>query len=109
MVKVRDKRKLKWCLVNYDSGKITQKWASKHLEITPRRFRQLHQQFKTTGKIPDIGINNGRPRKTIDPELKRIIKQAYEKDQLNASVLGANHLRPPGNIYSTQYNSRGFA
>ena len=67
MVKVRDKRKLKWCLVNYDSGKITQKWASKHLEITPRRFRQLHQEYKATGKIPDVGINNGRPRKTIAP------------------------------------------
>jgi len=87
MVKVRDKRKLKWCLVNYDSGKITQKWASKHLEITPRRFRQLRQQYKATGKIPDVGINNGRPRKHIDPELKRIIKQAYEKDQLNAVYL----------------------
>jgi hypothetical protein len=60
MVKVRDKRKLKWCLVNYDSGKITQKLASKHLEITPRRFRQLYtnsskqqERFLISGSITE--------------------------------------------------------
>jgi putative transposase len=87
MVKVRDKRKLKWCLVNYNSGKITQKWASKHLGVTPRRFRQINQQYKTTGTIPDVGANNGRPTKHISAESVRIIKQAYEKDHLNAVYL----------------------
>ncbi len=87
MVKVRDKRKLKWCLVNYNSGKITQKWASIHLQITSRRFRQINQQYKATGNIPNVGIRNGRPKKQISEETKTIIKQAYEKDRLNAMYL----------------------
>jgi hypothetical protein len=33
MTKIKDKKKLKGCLVNYGSGKISQKWASKYLEI----------------------------------------------------------------------------
>lgn len=87
MVKVRDKRKLKWCLVNYNSGKITQKWASKHLGITSRRFRQLNNQYKFTGQVPDVGIKNGRPRKPHTSGQLKIIKQAYEKYQLNAVYL----------------------
>ena len=87
MVKIKDKRKLKWYLLNYDSGKITQKWASKHLEITSRRFRQLYTKYKATGKTPDVGINNGRPRKHIPQKWKSIIKQGYEKDRLNAVYL----------------------
>jgi len=87
MVKVENRRKLKWCLVHYDLGEISCKWASKHLEVTPRRFLQLCAKYKSTGKIPDIGFNVGRPKKEIPPEWKQIIKQEYEKNRLNAVYL----------------------
>ena len=46
MAKIKDKKKLEGCLVNYDSGKISQKWASKYLEITPRRLGRFMQSIK---------------------------------------------------------------
>ena len=74
VVKIKNKKKLKWYLVYYDSGKITQKWAASYIGINPRRFRQLHTEYKTTGIVPVIGINLGRPEKEIPEEWICIIK-----------------------------------
>ncbi len=60
MVKINNKRKLKYYLKDYDSGNISQKLAVKYLGITPRRFRQLYEIFKLTGYVPAIGLNLGR-------------------------------------------------
>jgi len=87
MVKVENRRKLKWCLLHYESGEIGSKWASGHLEITSRRFQQLYKEYKATGKIPDIGLDVGRPKKIIPNEYKRIIKQEYERTYSNAVYL----------------------
>jgi putative transposase len=87
MVKVENRRKLKWCLLHYESGEIGSKWASGHLEITPRRFQQLYKEYKATGKIPDIGLDVGRPKKEVPNEYKRIIKQEYERTCSNAVYL----------------------
>jgi hypothetical protein len=37
--------------------------------------------------MPDVGINNGRPKKQVSQECRSIIKQGYEKDRLNAVYL----------------------
>ena len=84
MVKIKNKRKLKWCLINYTSGKITQKWAATYLGITPLRFRQLLTEYKTTGNVPAIGDNIGRPKREVSDEWKDLIKQEYETYRLNA-------------------------
>ncbi|MDR0461180.1 MAG: hypothetical protein LBH62_07110 [Nitrososphaerota archaeon] len=42
MAKLRDKRKLLWCLKQFNQGKSSQKWLSSYLGITTRRFRQLY-------------------------------------------------------------------
>jgi putative transposase len=87
MVKVEDRRKLKWCLVHYESSEVGSKWAAKRLQITPRRFQQLYKEFKETGKAPDIGLNVGRPKKEISEDCKQIIKQQYEKTHCGAVYL----------------------
>jgi hypothetical protein len=40
VVKIKNKRKLKVYLKDYDSGLISQELAAKYLGITPKRFRQ---------------------------------------------------------------------
>jgi len=87
MVKVKNKGKLKWCLEKHAAGKVTVKWAANHLKITPRRFKQLYAKYKTNNTTPTIGQNLGRPKKQITQETIQIIKQAYEKDKLNAVYL----------------------
>jgi putative transposase len=63
------------------------KWAAKHLEITQRRFQQLYKEFKETGKVPDIGLGVGRPKKKIPDDYKQIIRQQYEKTHCGAIYL----------------------
>ena len=87
MVKVEDRRKLKWCLVHYESGEVSSKWAAKYLDITPRRFQQLYKEFKETGGIPDVGLDIGRPKKEIPEDCKQIIKRQYEKTHCGAVYL----------------------
>jgi len=94
VVKIKNKKKLKWCLVNYDSGKITQKWAASYRCITPRRFRQLHTEYKTTGLVPVIGINLRKPKKEIPEEWIDIIKQEYDRFRLNALYMEKQYMYP---------------
>jgi len=87
MAKIKNKKQLKWCLQQHAQNNITIKTAANHLKITPRRFRQLYTQYKTTNTIPTIGKNVGRPKKPITPQTIEIIKQAYQKDHLGARYL----------------------
>lgn len=87
MVKVEDRRKLKWCLVHYELGEISSRWAANHLQISQRRFQQLYKEFKETGKVPDIGLDVGRPKKEISEDCKQIVKQQYEKIHCGAVYL----------------------
>ena len=63
MAKIRDKKKLLWCLRQFDDGKESQKWLATYLGIKPRRFRQLYSAYEKTLKAPDVGSTVGRPRK----------------------------------------------
>jgi len=87
MVKVKNKKELKWCLEKHAAGKVTVKRAANHLKITPRRFKQLYKQYKITNTTPQIGQTLGRPKKQITTETIEIIKQAYQKDHLGAVYL----------------------
>jgi putative transposase len=87
MVKIKNKKELKHYLEKHANDKITIKQAANHLKITPRRFQQLYAQYKTTNTTPTIGQNLGRPKKQITPQTIETIKQAYQKDQLNAVYL----------------------
>jgi hypothetical protein len=78
LVKIKNKRKLKIYLKGYDSGSISQELAAKYLGVTPRRFRQIHKIYRSTGLIPAIGVNLGRPKKEVPEELKEIIKHEFE-------------------------------
>ncbi len=114
MVKVKNLKKLRWCLHKYCTGKITQKWAAKYLGITPRRFRQVLKKYKKTGTIPKIGLNLGRPRREISDEWKDIVKLEYGKYRLNAlyleKVIYAKHkIRIPHNTIHKIMLKKGFA
>jgi len=88
MVKVKKKGELKLCLEKHADRKVTVKWAANHLKITQKRFQQLYAKYKTTNNTPPtIGQNLGRPKKPITKETIKIIKQAYQKDQLSAQYL----------------------
>jgi putative transposase len=87
MVRITNKRKLKWCLLHYESGDTTSKWAANHLCISQRRFQQIYKQYKTTNQIPCIGKDVGRPKTQISTEWKNIIKQQYEKTWCGAVYL----------------------
>jgi len=62
MVKLSNKSKLKWCLLHYEKGDTTSKWAANHLGIS-QRFQQIYKQYQTTKEIPNIGKDVGRPKK----------------------------------------------
>jgi putative transposase len=114
MVKIKNKRKLKWCLINYDRGEITQKWASWYLGITTRRFRQVYRIYKNTGEIPIIGGNIGRPKVQIPNEWKDIIRQEYEAFRLNAlylekTIYARHQVRIPHNTIHRVMVELGFA
>jgi hypothetical protein len=46
VVKINNKRKLKYYLKDYESGNPSQKLAAKYLGITQRRFRQIYEIYK---------------------------------------------------------------
>ncbi len=114
MVKVKNLKKLRWCLHKYYTGEITQKWAAKYLGITPRRFRQVLKEYKKTGTIPKICLNLGRPRREISDEWKDLVKLEYGKYKLNAlyleKVIYAKHkIRISHNTIHKIRLKKGFA
>jgi putative transposase len=114
VVKIKNKRKLKVYLKDYDSGSISQELAAKYLGITPRWFRHIYKIYKSTGSIPAIGINLGRPKKEVTEEWKEIIKQEYEKFRQNAlyqekTIFARCKIRIPHNTIHKIMLEFGFA
>jgi hypothetical protein len=87
MVKLSNKRKLKWCLFHYEKGDTTSKWAANHLGISQRRFQQICKQYQETKEIPANWKGVGRPKKEIPANWKTTIKQQYEKTWCGAVYL----------------------
>jgi len=92
MVKVANKRKLKWCLLHYEVGNTTSK-GRKPSRISQRRFQQIYKEYKTTKEIPSIEKDVSKPKKEIPDKYKTIIKQQYEK-----TLCGAVYLEKKLNI-----------
>ena len=114
MVKIADRRKLKWCLVHYKAGETTSKWAATHLRISQRRFQQLFKEYQATGKIPNIGLRVGRPKKQIPADWRRIIKQQYERTWCNAlylekKIIALHSIHIPHNIIHQVLLELGYA
>ncbi|MFH0875878.1 MAG: IS481 family transposase [archaeon] len=114
MVKVRNKKKLEWCLKKYEQGKASQKDISYMLKVTTRRFRQIYVHFKRNGKIPVIGKHIGRPSKILEPKHKEIIIATHGKYLMNALYLekiiyAENKIRIPHNTIHIVLKEQGLA
>jgi putative transposase len=114
MVKIKNKKRLKWALEHYKNEKGTQQEVAGFLQITPRRFRQLHTAYIKTGILPDLGKNLGRPKQPILPEHKAIILEKHAKYQSNALYLekviyAENQIRIPHNTIHKMLLEQGLA
>ncbi len=114
MTRVRDKKKLLWCLKQFHEGKESQKWLSSYLGIKPRRFRQIYSLYKQTLKAPDIGANVGRPKKAIPDDWKQAVELEWRTHRLNALTLEKitwceRKVRIPHNTIHRIMLEKGFA
>jgi putative transposase len=87
MVKIRNKKRLRFAMRQYAEGKASQRYLAGLLDVTARRFRQIYREYSATGNIPAIGKNLGRPTKECPDEHRKIILDKYEKYRLNALYL----------------------
>lgn len=69
-----------------EEGKSKYK-ASKILKASVERTYQIWKKYKETGKVPEMGKNIGRPKKSISKDIIRIVKQTYERYYVCASRL----------------------
>ena len=61
--------------------------ARKIAGVSIRRVNQVNHQYQISGKIPEIGPNNGRPKRAIEDWEIRMIKEAFEKYSVSATAL----------------------
>jgi putative transposase len=61
--------------------------ARKVASISKQRVYQVWKIYNETGLIPEIGKNNGRPKKPIEEWEISIVKEAYEKYRVSADTL----------------------
>ena len=61
--------------------------ARKIANISIRRVNHLYSPYLVSGKIPEIGINNGRPKRTIGDWEIQTVKEAFEKYSVSATAL----------------------
>lgn len=55
--------------------------------ISIRRVNQVWKEYQKTGRIPEIGKDNGRPPKPIKEWEIKMVRQAYIKYRVSASTL----------------------
>ncbi len=114
MAKIRDKKKLLWCLKQFHEGKKSQKGLSNYLGVKPRRFRQLYSIYKQTLKVPDVGSKVGRPKKLMPGNWVKIVEDQWKKHRLNALTLEKitqyeTKVRIPHNSIHRIMLEKGFA
>ena len=91
MAKIRDKKKLLWCLRQFHEGKESQKWIATYLGVKPRRFRQLYSVYKQTLKAPDVGSKVGRPKKAVPDAMEADHRRPVEKTPFKRVDLGESN------------------
>jgi putative transposase len=114
MVKIKNKKRLKWALKRYENSNSDQQQLAFFLGVTTRRFRQLYTEYKTTGKIPIVGCKIGRPKKAILRSYWQLIVEKYDKYLLNALYLekviyAENNIRIPHNTIHKVLLEEGLA
>ena len=87
MAKLRDHKKLRWCLKQFEQGKATQTWLANYLGVTPRRFKQIYRIYKKTNTVPKIGLHVGRPKVSISNHQECLVTNQWNKHHLNALYL----------------------
>ena len=85
MRKLKDEKKLLWCLRQFYQGKEPQKWLSSYLGISTRQFRKLYAIYKQTKHIPKTKI--GRPKKAMPTHWEEIVDAQWKKHRSNAVYL----------------------
>lgn len=61
--------------------------ARKRARVSVGRVYQVWNEYKKTGRIPEIGKKSGRPKKKISKNEEKLIKDAYNKYFICASRL----------------------
>jgi transposase len=61
--------------------------ARKHADISVGRVYQIWNEYKITGKIPELGRSIGRPPRPIILNEEKIVREAYQKYNVCASRL----------------------
>ena len=61
--------------------------ARKIAGISIRRVNQVYVQYLISGKMPEIGIKNGRPKRPIEEWEMQTVKEAFTKYSVSASTL----------------------
>ena len=87
MAKLSDRKKLQWCLKQFEQGKATQTWLANYLGVTLRRFKQIYRIYKKTKTVPKIGLHVGRPKAKISNHQECLVTNQWNKHQLNALYL----------------------
>lgn len=85
MRKITDKRKLLWCLRQFQAGKQSEKYLASYLGVSTRRFRHLYSSYKQNSSLHQQRM--GRPAKPIPEEWKEFIDIEYERQRVNALYL----------------------
>ncbi|MBS3131353.1 transposase family protein [Candidatus Woesearchaeota archaeon] len=114
MVKIKNKKRLKWALRQYETGKSQQKHLAEMLNISPRRFRQLYDAYRHHGEAPAIGEQLGRPSKKLSEAHRAIIVEKHKRYCLNALYLekviyAENQIRIPHNAIHMVLLEEGLA
>jgi hypothetical protein len=52
MRKLKDEKKLLWCLKQFHQRKESQKWLAAHLGISTQRFRKIYAEYKHSLQVP---------------------------------------------------------
>jgi len=74
-------------IIKHKNNGWTTYQARKAASISIRRVNQVWKQYLTTGKLPELGKNNGRPCKPLKEEEIIMVKEAYQKYKVSADTL----------------------
>jgi putative transposase len=85
MRKLKDERKLLWCLKQFHQRKESQKWLAAHFGISTRRFRKIYTLYKNSLQVPKPKM--GRPKKQTPAQWDNLVDIAWKKYHLNAAYL----------------------
>lgn len=85
MVKLNPK-KIKWILKQKERGGLSTAQIAKIQRVTPRRVKQLWQEYRNTGEVPVLK-EAGRPSEVVISSKIEAVLRAHSKYKLSACLL----------------------